>query len=74
MIATREPARVGLLHPAEPAPPDLRFVARADACAVTMTFNGVAYRAVLDLDGRGMAVAGEVAGMLRKMADQVEAK
>ncbi len=56
---------------AEPMPPDLRFSARADACAVTMTFNGTEYRAVMDLDAKGYARPGEVAVMLRRLADEI---
>jgi hypothetical protein len=68
----RSSTRVGLLRPVDPPPPDLRFNARPDACALVLAVNGVSYRAVLPLDGRGFATAEDVAGMLRAMADQVE--
>jgi hypothetical protein len=58
-------------HAVEPMPPDLRFRARADACAVTMTFNGVEYRAVLDLDPGGRAMPDEVARMLEGLAKEI---
>jgi hypothetical protein len=75
MIETREPGPQ--LPPtggreAEPMPPALRYRARPGACAVVMVFNGTEHRAVLDLDGRGMARAEDVAKMLRAIARQVE--
>jgi hypothetical protein len=70
MIATREPRGVSGGQ-AEPMPPLLRYRARADACAVTMTFNGVEHRAVLDLDARGMVRPGDVAAMLEGLAGEI---
>jgi hypothetical protein len=61
-------------RPVDPHRPDLRCRERDDAAAVTMTFNGVEYRAVLSLGAGGRCRPGEVAAMLRRLADEVEAE
>lgn len=71
MIATREPgAPVSSLRQYEPPPPSLRFTGRADACAVAMAFNGVEYRAVVEVRD-GVCRPSDVAAMLRRIADEV---
>lgn len=54
-----------------PMPPDLRFRAREDACAVVMVFNGTEHRAVLNLDRSGRCRPEDVARMLERLAAEI---